>query len=626
MERHGAARRTHTSVAGRLRNLSTLLLLTALNCAHGAASPQPASATARASPQLRVLFDGAAWERAAEDQQRFAMAIRALTSVLPASMQAELWALGSPAAAGKADKQDAATMSNFATLGEAVEKLLSQWRPGEAAERHVILLLSHEAGADQYDKTGSPGDVQRLLRELLPRLQQTGAAVHTIVPPEADTSLLQQLAVATDGWYSAAENTAAAERALLALLESLNQRDSVPLHDGLFKIDASVDASQIVVFGDDPQRSVRLIPPASTAISAANTPPNVTWSHHERFDVINVSKPAAGTWQIESQEDVDSRVFIASTLQLGVAAQPRNVLQDRRVILTGWLQRNGKTITDEKTLSTVVFKTGRYRNNTQERFWFPLDDGERADAKAADGIYTVPLDESLPPGPRNFVFEAEALSFQRRAQQRIDFHEFPVWAELKAGPASGHYVLNVVPRQGMINPDQISMVAHIQQRDREMREVRVPRFTPVSWRLDFDAQAVAPTDMLELNVQTNGPDERAFSVWLPPMALHNAAPTLKGQAQVKKEAHAQASRGHEADPHAPHNEHSDGASAMHEPLADEHATAPAEDRPLPVWVTTTLSVLAINAALVVLGWVGLRRWRLTQQRWRHRIEEQLSHG
>lgn len=589
-----------------------VLLLALLVCAplcSGAASVAPAADAL----DIRVVVDGRAWSDSAAQRAGLDSAVHALLSVVPAGTTTAVWPLGSAAAsadlkaqhAAGADHSPGAQTQTAASLAAVFERLLKEWSPSNGnRRRHVILLVAGAQHTDKGSATHVAADEKRLLNELLPRLHQTGAAVHAIAPAPSDTSLLQQLVIATDGWYTDAADPRDAERHLLMLLENLAGSDTLPLHDGLVRFDTSVASAHLVLFRSDPNLPARLIPPGTQGFSQFNAPKNVSWRPEARFDVVTITKPAPGTWQIESEGNEGNRVFADAALRLVMSSQSRNALSGRRREINLALHQDGKPITERRVLEHVVIKVAQYQGEKEQRLWFPLDNGRNGDSAADDGIYTVALDDFLPAQSYRFVAEVEGLNFQRRQQQRMDVHDQPAWAHLAHGAHDGQFLLSVLPRYGLLDPEMMTVVAHLSQAGMDPVEMQVPRYTSTTWRLELELDTRSVQDRLEVNVQANTTKGLPMSLWLPAIEL----PAARHSDEAATRAHSD----HSA--HVAHDE--------------EHSTANAlavDDTPWPVWLAATLQLFGINALLAALTWLALRYWRKREAHWHTEIESALAH-
>lgn len=603
--------------------LSLALLPMAGNALATTAAPQnPATLENPAPLDVRVIVDASAWSDSAAQRAGLDSAITALLTILPTGTTSAVWPLGSetreteisvahdPAAAAPPGKRVRAATGALVT---AFETLLKEWTPPSGSRRHVILLV---AGTSADVHAGTAEDLaaeKRLLNELLPRLHGTRAALHVIAPSHTDTRLLQQLVVATDGWYIEASDPADAERRLLDLLENLAQHDTLLLQDGLVKFDTSVTTARLVLFRSDPNLPSRLVPPGSSGFSQFNAPSNISWRQEARFDVVTITKPTPGTWQILTDDDARHRAFADASLQLVVTAVPRNVVAGSRREFTIGLLQNGKLVTDRNVLDHVVVKASQFQGNTERRLWFPMDNGRTGDAAADDGVFTVVLDDFLPAQSYRFVTEVEGLNFQRRHQLRMDVHDQSVWAQIKPGADDHHFVVSVLPRHNLVDPEMMTVLAHLTQAGMDPRELRVPRFTSTTWRLDLELETRSARDVLEINVQATTATGQPASLWLPPMTLPAAhAP------------HTEPSRARSAA--ANHTGHMPDANTL-DPVADTNATAsgPTPSESWPVWLTSSLQLLSINAGLSAMGWLALRVWRRREHRWQSEIEGALAH-
>lgn len=607
-----------------LRGAALLLAAVASPIAESAAIPVAAPDVSTAL-DIRIIVDASAWSDSAAQRAGLDSAVSALLTLLPPGTTSTIWPLGAvtapsgaPAHPNTDGRVSAATGTSTATaLVPVFEKLVKEWTPASSnLRRHVVLLVAGPAPGQHPATSPDSASEKRLLNELLPRLHETRAAVHAIAPSGTDTRLLQQLVVATDGWYTEAGDPAGAERNLLELLENLAQRDTLLLQDGLVKFDSSVTTARLVLFRSDPNLPARLVPPGSLGFSQFNAPSNVSWRPEARFDVVTITKPTPGTWQILSEDDPRNRAFAQASLQLVMSAPPRNAVVGKRREFTLALHQDGKVITDRSVLDHVIVKVTQYQNNSEQRLWFPLDNGRAGDVSTEDGIYTVVLDDFLPAQSYRFVAEIEGLNFQRRHQMRMDMHDQSIWAQLTPGVDDKHFSLSVLPRHGLVDPETMTVLAYLSQAGMEPRELRVARFTSTTWRLELALETRSSHDVLEINVQANTAAGQPISLWLPPMTLSAVTPTRDHLAHLDGAIDA--------------HSHSAAAATSHPADAlgsveDSGDVAPADAQTWPIWIISGVQLLSINAILAVLGWLALRYWRQRENRWHTAIESAIAH-
>lgn len=613
-----------------LRGASLLLSLLASASASLATATAPQNAATlenSATLDVRVIVDASAWSDSAAQRAGLDSAIAALLTILPSGTTSAVWPLrsgpsardasSSPGSTVPAPPSDADTTSAGA-LVSAFEKLIKEWTPQPGgSRRHVILLV---AGTAPESSTGNSQDTaaeKQLLNELLPRLQETQAALHVIAPSHTDTGLLQQLVVATDGWYLEASNPSDAEKEFLELLENLAQHDTLLLQDGLVKFDASVATARLVLFRSDPNLPARLVPPGTIGFSQFNAPSNIAWRQEARFDVVTITKPTPGTWQILTENDVRHRAFAQASLQLATTAVPRNVVVGTRREFTLALLQNGKLVTDRNVLDHVVVKASQFQGATEQRLWFPMDNGRAGDAVADDGIFTVVLDDYLPAQSYHFVVDVEGLNFERRHPLRMDVHDQSVWAQIKPGADDHRFVVSILPRHGLVDPETMTVLAHLTQAGMDPRELRVPRFTSTTWRLELELETRSTRDVLEINVQANASRGQPASLWLPPMTLPAASPPRQESSRPLN-----VTADHASD--APHTSTPETAAETNETSSDA-APAPTSSETWPNWVSSSLQLLIINTGLAAMGWLALRSWRRREHRWHSEIEGALAH-
>ena len=536
----------------------------ASTAAPAAKTPAP---TAAPAPDVQlVLALPSTWPAAKRESHT--TALQQLLALLPSTLQ---------------------TRTIVANLPDAIADAAQQWRSSTTAQRSLIVVTSgfDNAHAEADDQTR-----RNVLAEQLPRLRQSGVRIFTIATDQhADDALLSQLAVASDGWYfPAADSDNLIQRAMVAV-ESIVSRDALPIEDGLIKIDDQVQRVTLLLYRNDPVLPPRLIPPLSDGFSQFNAPANVTWTTNDIYDLIVVSKPRIGTWQLDMPPNDANRAVIDATMTIDVSAMPPNVLAGEQRVINIELQQAGSRISDINVLEHLALKVALISNGRDVRLWYPLDNGEGGDDKAGDGIYTIVLNQELRAGEFDLAAEVEGVSIKRRKQQHFVVHATPAAQHLSS--EHGTVQLSVIPRMGMLDPETLAVVAHLRRADGTEAVMPLPRYTNTEWRGSPPADAQS----IEVNVQAMTMTGKPVSAWLEPLPLTQA----------------------HADAHAPHaaastETHNTAHPHEHDAVGPSSGvnTSEAQDtmQPTPVWLVSLMRLATINlvvALIAAAAWWWRRR-------------------
>lgn len=565
------------------------------------ATPTNTTATTVFNQELRLIVESPPDDNEANREADIG-ALRGLFAWLPRDARAELWQIAMPA------KDQGNNI--YPSLLTALEKITTEWRTSNNIRKVVIIIGNHAASKEatliEQDKAR-----RRVLTELLPRLQQAGITIFTYAnSAHADNTLLSQLAVATNGWFLPYRSTDALWRMTLHSLEAINKRDFLPIEDSLVRMDDSVEEASLLLFRKDPNLPPRLIPPMRMAFSQFNAPADIKWQQEQGFDVITLTKPLRGTWQIESEADRDDRMIGSkSSLSLAVTPLANNLLLQQPQLIKIELQKNGVRVVDRNVLDHVALKVSHFIAGREARLWYPTDDGQDADAQAEDGVYTIMLNDSIAVGANELVVDIEGLNFRRRNRQVFMVHDNPAWAELKAS-GDGRYVLSVMPRFGMLDPTTMSVTAHVKSKTANEVEIPVPRYTTTEWRTEFTA---GMQDLVDVNVRGSTEPDKPISIWLRTIAIATLSAPSMG-------SHESA---HGGDMHTTPQEHS---MESKQAAPETHSEAQATEQATNASSWSSLAKLIVgNIVLLLMAASGIGLLRFLDKRWAKQLAATLAH-
>ncbi len=232
------------------------------------------------SNDIRVLIDVSGSMKKNDPKNLRLPALRLLVGLLPPDTSAAVWSFGTttesitaPGLANETWKKNARQASKkihsrdlFTNIGAALETATADWgtTPSKLKQRSIILLTDGMIDISK-DKTKNTLERTRILKELLPKIQQTGATIHTIaLSKNADHDFLQQLSIKTDGGFEQTDSAEQLERIFLRLFEKTTKPDTVPLVDNKFLIDESILELTLLVFKPQNARPTEVIEPDKT--------------------------------------------------------------------------------------------------------------------------------------------------------------------------------------------------------------------------------------------------------------------------------------------------------------------------------------------------------------------------
>jgi uncharacterized protein (TIGR03503 family) len=505
-----------------------IALSLALTAAAGAAEPPRRD-------EVRVLIDVSGSMKRNDPQNLRAPALRLLVNLLPAQAEAGAWSFAQhvnplvPVAAVSGDwRRDALAASDsihsrglFTDIGAALTTATRDWQEPNPASRRSLILLTDGV----VDVSKDPGANERaraaILNKLLPRLKSAGIQLHTIaLSANADAELLTSLAEGTDGGFAQTESADELQRIFLKMFERAVSRDTLPLENNRFQVDASVDELTLLVFSKPDAPAAQLQPPGTTPFGAGNAPANARWHTESGYDLITIERPSPGEWQILAEVDPGNRAMIVSDLKLRVSEIPNNLLPGEAVPLQIALTENDAVITRPDFLRLLEVGV-QQQSGSDARRWALADNGLADDGTGGDGIYSMRLGPSLRAGDNELLIEVKSDTFQRQLRQivRLAGQPFAVQVEPRT---SGHRLL-IEKRVDWIKPESVRIGASVSRSDGSSAQLTVPA-EGTGWALTLLGVDGQLEQTVELQAAGKTESGRQFQLSLPPVRLAPPAP------------------------------------------------------------------------------------------------------
>ena len=475
----------------------------------GPAIAEPGEA---ADSEVRVLIDVSGSMKRTDPDNLRAPALRLLVGLMPPSSRGGIWLFGedtreivppSPVTDGwQSRAREAANQihsrSQFTDIGGALETAIDDWQtpPGEDGITRNLILLTDGMVDISKEEGVNPAERQRILDEVVPRLQEARVNVHAVaLSPEADAELLEALSTRTDGAFAQVDEAAELERIFLHMFESSTTRDALPMDDPRLKVDESISELTLLLFREDKDAPVKLVPPDGVRFGRAEAQSmgNVKWHREGIHDLITIEDPTPGEWLIEAEMDPDNRAMVVTDLKLEHSRLPNRIFDGEALELATYLTEGGERITREAFLNLVsMVLRERPPGGVEPTETFLHDFGLLGDRQAGDGYFDVRIDERLIPGQLVLEFVAKSPTFQRTRRHAVEIREgalLSVRSEvLEPGTPGARHQVVITPDTRVLDPEGAQLKATVTVGDAAPRLVpmeRVDGEVP-RWRLRTD--------------------------------------------------------------------------------------------------------------------------------------------
>nr|WP_246239938.1 TIGR03503 family protein [Pseudoalteromonas caenipelagi] len=212
---------------------------------------------------------------------------------------------------------------------------------------------------------------------------------------------------------------------LVTVLERDGVSNEVPLLDNRFRIDHKVDKISLLFFRKPGSPAVVLVQPDGSKIYATHALRDDTlqWYDEVSFDLIVISNPTPGPWQVIGNIQPDSRVMVVGEIELKVEPLPPLIFRGETLKVTGRVTNDGAPIDIGyfREVVTLVVDFVSTNNDAYDNFGAGTqsvtefkDDGREFDERPMDGIFTGEFQLTFPAGEWRPEFHIETPLMKRK--------------------------------------------------------------------------------------------------------------------------------------------------------------------------------------------------------------------
>jgi len=585
--------------------ISSLMLVFAFSV--GAAEKQ-------VKPDVRLLIDISGSMKKNDPNNLRIPALQLVTNLLPAGADAGVWAFGRyvnmmvPLAQVDSNWQNKATLTAkkinsaglYTNIGGVLEKASYGWSKPDPGEKRSMILLTDGMVDISKDPEVNRKERDKILNRILPKLVKAGVSIHTIaLSQNADHELLKALSTQTDGWYQAVDSAEELQKVFLKIFEQSTERDSLPLTDNRFNVDASIEEMTILVFKESPLDQTKLVSPDGNSLEQANKDGSVRWFTTAGYDLITVKSPQTGEWGIDAKIDPDNRVMVVSNLGLKVSKVPNNLLAGEAINYEVSLLEEGEKITKSDFLNLVEAKLIQNKDGQTSRLAMFFDGGEHA---FKQNFFTDGFE-----GVLDLTLEIKSPTFERTRNHAINVYGSPLTHQItmaEEGQPSHQLQFNV--REDIVQEDTLTVSVSVTYPDGEKQFTALEDITK-----PLELRAIPAGGKYTLNLDIKGKSilGRDFSVSPAPIEF-NAEPTFAYLETLAKE---QESKSEPEKKEEPQKEE----PKTEEPVKEEAKKETEEEAPPETteeatdWTIWLYIGLGANLLLGVLGFFG---WKLIKKK------------
>ncbi len=263
---------------------------------------------------VRLVIDISGSMKRNDPQNLRQPAVNLLMELLPDGSHAGVWTFGKEVNMlvpfGEVDSKwrDMATVKAgqinsvglYTNIGGALEKA-TEIVPTSQGKAHIILLTDGMVDIDK-DPLVNQKEWRRIIDEILPLVKEQGFSIHTIaLSDNADSVLMKKLSMATDGHSGTAKTAEELMPAFLKAFDVAAPSQQLPLLGNRFVVDSSIEEFTALMFRDDPNETIALVGPDKISLHHGDLATAVNWHHTDSYDLVTVTRPLEGEWQVSGK-------------------------------------------------------------------------------------------------------------------------------------------------------------------------------------------------------------------------------------------------------------------------------------------------------------------------------------
>lgn len=562
-------------------------------------------------PDVRLLIDISGSMKNNDPNNLRVPALQLVTNLLPEGAEAGVWAFGRyinmlvPAARVDSQWQEKATLSAkkinsaglFTNIGGVLEKASYGWKTPNDKEKRSLILLTD--GMVDISKDGSVNAKERtrILNEILPKLIKAKVVIHTVaLSQNADHELLKALSTQTDGWYQAVESAEQLQRVFLKIFEQSATRDSLPLNDNIFNVDASIEEMTLLVFKQSTQDTTSLLAPDGKTLTGASSDGSVRWFTTDGYDLITIKAPQMGQWKIDANVDPDNRVLVVSNLGLNIEPVPNNLLAGEAINYAVSLLEDGRLINKVDFLNLVDARLEQNKAGQTSKLAMFFDSGS---SQFKQNFFTDNAE-----GVLNLTLEIKSPTFERTRNHAVNIYGSPIIHQMQISSlASSPHILSLQVRNDIVIEESLKVNFAVTYPDGEKQYLALEDLSkPIELRTvpaggDYSIKAdIKGQSVLGRNFSVS-PEPIIFTA--PPTVEYLAA--LEQQEEATKVAEEEKLAKPEPEPEITpvETKHDDKSEIINEPPAEEEVD----------WMVWLYIGLGGNIFLGLLGFFGWKYFK-----------------
>jgi uncharacterized protein (TIGR03503 family) len=483
---------------------------------------------------IRVLIDTSGSMKKNDPFNLRIPSLKLLVNLLPASSRVGIWLFDSkpellfpPELVDEAQKSSILKSTKkihsrglFTHIEAALDAAVQDWYGVPLGSQHRGIILLTDGMVDiSKDASVSEASRQRLLAELLPKIQMTGAEVHTIgLSEQSDRELLRQISLASGGGYEIALNAEDLRRSFLHIFNKAVPQNTLPIQDNQFNVDASIEEFTVLVLLSPAAKPTHLLGPDASDISQEHTPAQARWVHEQGYDLVTVSHPAPGTWKLIADVDPSNQVLIVTHLQMNLTPLPNFLMRNEMSNISATFTEHGQLITRQDFLNLLKVEAELANSEGKQMLAMPQESTPSA-------RFTLHLNPGLETGSYTLTVMADGKTFQRQAMQTFQLLDDWVKVETQVDSSAhpSQVIVTLTPNPQSLLADSLVIKATLTDSTGHTQELTAEHHE-ANWQIRFPELGPEEHGVINFKIAAKTLDGKNIEVPMKPLTISGRKP------------------------------------------------------------------------------------------------------
>tara|TARA_R110001592_G_scaffold1470_2_gene8814 strand:+ start:6556 stop:8940 length:2385 start_codon:yes stop_codon:yes gene_type:complete len=458
------------SLKGHLFRFNLLVLMLVLSQSTFAETDSSNSINKPQQADIRLLIDISGSMKKNDPANLRIPSVALLTELIPDGDKAGVWTFGQWVNnlvkrkvvddAWRVDAKEQAKKINsvalYTNIGAVLEKASDDFSKADAdfSNTHFILLTDGMLDIDR-DSTKNDIERERVLTEVLDTFKKRGAKIHAIsLSKNADQSLMDKLAVQTGGQSAIAESSEDLTKIFVQVLNQAVPSEEVPIEGNEFAIDSSIEEFTALIFRAKDSEPTEIISPDKTVYQYGSKDADIKWFQDTGYDLITITRPLEGTWEIKSDIQPESRITVVSNLQLNVSKLPANFFAGEQLNVDVSFIEDGKRVVNPDFLSLLDVKLQLITEEGKSASKAMSDPKK----PPSDGIFSESITKLSKVGQYDVTVLVDGKTFKRSKRQVVNLRApFDFEFSVKSDAPQAYYQLVVIPLNDSLSIEETSI-------------------------------------------------------------------------------------------------------------------------------------------------------------------------